>query len=121
MTAPDVAVTPIMNALVAAATRIGTPLQVTSTGTLTTPPPMPSSVDRLPARNEANRLSGHPANRVRHGLARVLVGESAAETTDFGVGGQRRRLGAANDRHGDKERDDGEDDLEHLAAAASAR
>ena len=32
--------------------------QVTSTGTLTTPPPMPSSVDRLPARNDAIRLSG---------------------------------------------------------------
>ena len=58
MTAPAVAVTPIMNALVAAAARSGMPHHAFSTGTLMTPPPMPSSDDMLPATNDAPSASG---------------------------------------------------------------
>ena len=47
-----------MKALVAAAARNGTPHQALSAGTLITPPPMPSSDDRLPAINEAASAIG---------------------------------------------------------------
>ena len=50
--------TPIMNALVAAAARIGMPHHVVSTGTLMMPPPTPSSVETLPATNDATSASG---------------------------------------------------------------
>ena len=63
MTAPAVAVTPIMNALVAAAARIGTPHHALSTGTLTIPPPRPSSDDTMPATNEAPSASGSRRTR----------------------------------------------------------
>src|SRR6185503_18878065 len=49
------AVTTIMNALVAAATRMGTPQNVFSTGTLMIPPPSPRSPDTAPATREAAR------------------------------------------------------------------
>ena len=58
MTAPAVAVTPIMKALVAAAARIGTPHHAFSTGTLMKPPPTPSRDDTLPATNDAASASG---------------------------------------------------------------
>ena len=58
MIAPAVAVTPIMNALVAAAARSGMPHHAFSTGTLMMPPPMPSSDDTLPAMNDATIASG---------------------------------------------------------------
>ena len=45
--------TPIMKALVAAAARSGTPHQALSTGTLTIPPPRPSSEETLPATKDA--------------------------------------------------------------------
>ena len=47
-----------MNALVAAAARIGTPHHALSTGTLMNPPPMPSSDDTLPATNDATTATG---------------------------------------------------------------
>ena len=55
MIAPAVAVTPIMNALVAAAARSGTPHQAFSTGTLITPPPMPSSDDTIAGHKRRER------------------------------------------------------------------
>ena len=58
MIAPPVAVTPIMNALVAAAARSGTPHQAFRTGTLITPPPIPSSDDTFPATNDAPSATG---------------------------------------------------------------
>src|SRR3954454_13789075 len=58
MVAPAVAATPIMNALVAAAARSGTPHHAFSTGTLMIPPPIPSSDDTLPARKDAAIASG---------------------------------------------------------------
>ena len=58
MMAPAAAVTPIMNALVAAAARSGTPHHAFKTGTLITPPPMPRSDDTFPATKEAARAMG---------------------------------------------------------------
>ena len=48
----------IMNALVAAAARTGTPHHAFSTGTLITPPPMPSGDETFPATNEAASAAG---------------------------------------------------------------
>ena len=55
--APGMAVMPIMNALVAAATRIGTPHHELSDGTTRMPPPMPSSDDSVPAPKAADIAS----------------------------------------------------------------
>ncbi len=63
MSAPEVAVTPIMKALVAAATRMGTPQSVASTGTLMMPPPRPSSVETLPAMKENVSATGSRITR----------------------------------------------------------
>src|SRR5262245_58568848 len=63
MMAPPAAVTPIMNALVAAAARTGTPHHAFSTGTLMMPPPMPRSDETLPAANDASRASGRRLTR----------------------------------------------------------
>ena len=63
MMAPPVAVTPIINALVAAAARSGIPHQEFSTGTLMMPPPIPSSDDTLPAMNDATNASGNRFTR----------------------------------------------------------
>src|SRR5262245_44009990 len=63
MIAPGVAVTPIMKALVAAATRSGMPHQALSTGTLITPPPIPRSDEILPAMNDAKSASGSRLTR----------------------------------------------------------
>ena len=43
------AVMPIIRLLVAVATRSGTPMTTCITGTLTSPPPIPSSADATPA------------------------------------------------------------------------
>ena len=50
--------TPIMKALVAEATRIGTPHQAFRMGTLITPPPSPRSVEIVPAANDVTIARG---------------------------------------------------------------
>src|SRR5262249_16848815 len=81
MTAPAVAVTPIMNALVAAAARSGTPHHAFSTGTLMIPPPIPRSDDTLPARTDAASASGRGqgVDAIGDDRAALLLEESPAE------------------------------------------
>jgi hypothetical protein len=51
-------VTPIINTLVAAATRSGTPQREFSIGTIRMPPPMPMSDVSTPAANDTAAASG---------------------------------------------------------------
>ena len=68
-----------MNALVAAAARIGMPHQALSTGTLMMPPPMPSSDDTLPATKDATDRERQPLDAVRDHAAALLFVEAPAE------------------------------------------
>ena len=52
------AVTPMTNVLVAAAMRSGTPHHVLSAGTTRMPPPMPASVETIPAENDTTKATG---------------------------------------------------------------
>ena len=58
--------------LVAVATLSGTPIATFMTGTLTMPPPTPSSADTTPAPTDANIPNAQPADAVavaRRGVA----------------------------------------------------
>ena len=63
MKAEAAAVTPIMNVLVAAATRIGMPQKLDRAGTLMIPPPTPSRPEIAPATSEAKIPTGNRFTR----------------------------------------------------------
>ena len=71
-----------MNALVAAATRIGTPHSEFSTGTMTMPPPMPMSVASMPAAVETIAAIGRRTTGTRRSHALV---EEAPPSTPVSV------------------------------------
>ena len=63
MTALAAAVIPIIMLLVAVATRSGTPIARCMTGTLTIPPPIPSSAETTPATVAPTMPSGRLRTR----------------------------------------------------------
>ena len=63
MTALAAAVIPIIMLLVAVATRSGTPIARCITGTLTIPPPMPSSAEMTPAAGRPDDPDGRLRTR----------------------------------------------------------
>ena len=85
------AVIPIIRLLVAVATRSGTPIRTCMTGTLTSPPPIPSRADVTPANDAAHRSEAQVPDAVARARER---GDERAVRGD--IGRRSRRLAAGS-------------------------